>query len=255
MENVILEQQRSRYELEQMILDLDTKMPELEEQVDGAGAVFMTLYEYMAEREKNPVYLVKKLFKKDDAEFIQRYKDAVDAEAQLKKAEEALEAAKQEREQAASQLAKLPSIDLLRIRAKKDPETFKAFSKAEAHYCAQRLMSLMDANWQALQELADFLQEHEQAPKIPQSEFNRLLKASIAAAEACQPYLDTFRNALGQNISDFFFHIREYYLDPKEFIWDARNGRNYSDRVNTAMKQVREQKDRVHSSLEWLERS
>ena len=73
MNHELLEQQKSRYELELRMHTLDEQIVELEERVDGAGAVFMTLYEYMAEREKHPVYLIRKLLKKDDPEFIERY--------------------------------------------------------------------------------------------------------------------------------------------------------------------------------------
>lgn len=255
MLNEILEQQKARYDLERKLHALQLREDELAQEVESAGNIFMVLYEAMAEHEKSLAYKMKKLFKKPDPEFVERYNDAVEAERQLKQAEDELEACRKDKAQIAVQLTKLPSHDLLRIRARKDPETYKVFSKAEAHYWAEKLDPLLNANWQALRELADFLRENEQAPKFPQSEFNRLFGASIAAAETCQRHLDKFRNALGQNHADLFFNIRQYYMDPKEFIWDARNGKSYSDRVITAMKQVREQQDRVKSSLEWLDRS
>lgn len=248
MNHELLQQQEDRYELERTIHALEQQLPELEERVDGAGAVFMTLYEYMAEREKHPVYLIKKLLKKDDAEFIRRYQDAVDAEAQLKQAEIALEACKNERAAAMTKLIKLPNISVMWVRAKKDPETVKVFAKAEAHYCMERLKPLMDANLDALKALADFLVENQYAPKIPQSEFNELLNASIAAAEACQPYLSRYQDAL-EFLPNFFFQIRDYYVDPKNFIWNAKFGKAFHDRVFTAIEQVSTQKDRVITNL------
>ena len=172
----------------------------------------------------------------------------MEAEAQLKKAEEALEACKKERGQVGAQLLKLPTIDLLRIRAKKDPETMKVFADAEAHYCMERLIPLMDANVAALQELYDFLLEYKQAPKISQSEFNEFFKATIAAAEKCLPYLNRFQDAL-QYLPNLFFAIREYYVDPKGFLWSAKFGKDYTDRVLTAIEQVKTQKDRVITNL------
>lgn len=248
MENNVLQQQAERYDLERQIRDLETREPELQERVDGASAVFMTLYEYMAAHEKSLTGRLKKLLKKQDDELVTRYNDAVEAERQLKQAEDALEACQNARKAAAEQLAKIPSIERLWAQAKKDQETARAFALAEAGYCAELLLPLMDANMQILQEFADFLADAEQGPKIPQSEFNAHFKAALAAAKECQPLLARFQNTLVY-LPNLFFRIRDYYVDPQEFIWSAKNGRSYYDRVVAAKMQVAEQKDRVVSNL------
>lgn len=251
MEHIILEQQQARYDLERKLHFLQLREDELVREVESAGDIFMVLYEAMAEREKNPIYMVKKLLKKPDPEFESRYNDAVEAESQLKRAEEELEACRKEKTQTAVQLTKLPSNDLLWVRARKEPDIIKTFAEGEARYCAERLAPLMDANWQALRELADFLKEHEGTLPFPQSEFNRLFDKSIAAGEACRPYLARFNKAM-PFFENLFFSVKEYYYDPKDFIWNAKNGPGFHNRTVTAMKQVKDQKERIEMQLKIL---
>lgn len=251
MGHVILEQQQARYDLERKLHTLQLREEELAREVESSENIFMTLFDAMTEYEHSLACKMKKLLRKPDPELEELRSDTTLAESQLKQAEDELEACRKEKAKTAAQLVKLPSFALLWIRAKKEPDIIKIFAEGEARYCAERLIPLMEVNRQVLRELADFLRENERAVPFPQSEFNRLFDQSIAAGEACRPYLARFENAMDY-FQNLFFSVKEYYYDPKDFIWNAKNGPSFHDRAAAAMKQVKSQKESIEMQLKIL---
>ncbi len=241
MDNELLQQVKSFYDLEGQIKVLRKQEAELTERVEGAEAVLSTLSWELSDRENSIGAKLKKLLKKDDPELDALRDDVRQAEHQLSKVQNELAACKQELAAANSKKIRLPMLTTLRRRAQQDPETAKAFGKLELKCCVEQVNPLLDANRQALRELADFYREHKLEKPFPQTEFNRLFNGTIAAAEACMVYLTRIETVLeGLKCPHSF---KPYYYHYKDFLWDAGNGPDIEDRAKTAMQQIKAEKD------------
>jgi len=215
MQHEVLEQLKARYALEREMQSLDNQIPELEQEVESSENIFLVLVDAMTARERNLIVILKKLFGKIDDELAELVEEATLAEEQMDQAAEALEACRNARKEARSRLASLPSVATLRARAKKDPETSRAFADLDIRYCVEQLLPLMDENIRIIKEYRDCLPHLHDRENFSQSEANRIYKAVVEAPNPSLPLLA--RLELGAEMIGAEFRVMAYYAHAKEF--------------------------------------
>lgn len=149
------------------------------------------------------------------------------------------------------QLLTLPSMDILREEAEKDPQARKEFFRLDALFCMETLQPMLEENHAALFELRRLMRGDRAGEILSIAEQQEIYAAPERRGEACKPLLLRLKADLtGLGVS---FEPGGYFESPTAFIVSAAAAHNRLDRVNQALDQVEDTQRQLRRLKEQLE--